>query len=224
MKRTMLVTLLTAAALFAVSATARAAVIITAMEVGGNVVFTGSGELNLAGVSSNGGYTTPGGINPRTPFLGLGANPSDVNTEVDLYGLLEIPSVPFGSYVPTIADSGTGDHFGVDDVVGAGPAFFVPNNYVSGAPLSGSLTFNGTDFATLGIVPGAYVWNWGAGANADSITLNIVPEPATITLLGLLILSLPKRGELTQPSTGVVTCVNHLTDRSDLSKLIDERM
>ncbi|MEZ6192941.1 MAG: PEP-CTERM sorting domain-containing protein [Phycisphaerales bacterium] len=47
------------------------------------------------------------------------------------------------------------------------------------------MIFTGTDFATLGVTEGSYVWSWGSGGSADSLTLNIVPEPASVALLVL---------------------------------------
>jgi hypothetical protein len=37
------------------------------------------------------------------------------------------------------------------------------------------------------VLPGTYTWNFGTGANADSLILEIgvVPEPASLTLLAV---------------------------------------
>jgi hypothetical protein len=61
----------------------------------------------------------------------------------------------------------------------------VPATYVSGDPLSNTLTLVARSFATIGVTPGTYVWTW----ITDSLTLEIVettavPEPATALLLG----------------------------------------
>ena len=53
------------------------------------------------------------------------------------------------------------------------------------------MTGRGGSFASLGLTPGIYTWNWGSGANADSLTINIgtaippgaVPEPSTWAML-----------------------------------------
>src|SRR5262249_37969983 len=47
-----------------------------------------------------------------------------------------------------------------------------PHNYVSGAALSDSMTFNNATLATLGVTPGTYVWTWGTRAN-QNFTLKI---------------------------------------------------
>ena len=62
-----------------------------------------------------------------------------------------------------------------------------------GTALSDSMTFNSTNFASLGLTPGTYVWTWGTGANADSFTLEIGSVPdggSTVSLLGLASLGL----------------------------------
>jgi hypothetical protein len=67
---------------------------------------------------------------------------------------------------------------------------YLPNGYVSGTNVSDVTTFLGATFASLGVTPGTYTWHWGSGANADSLTLDIVtptaaPEPASLTLLAV---------------------------------------
>jgi hypothetical protein len=71
----------------------------------------------------------------------------------------------------------------------------LPENYVSGSPLSDSSTYDNQNFASLDVTPGVYVWTWGSGATADSFTLDIgaapaVPEPASLTLLGVALAGL----------------------------------
>ena len=45
------------------------------------------------------------------------------------------------------------------------------------------------DHRCLGLTPGTYTWTWGSGANADFLEVDIpsaaVPEPSSLTLLGL---------------------------------------
>ena len=53
----------------------------------------------------------------------------------------------------------------------------------SGDSLSGSATYAFETFASIGLTPGTYVWSWGSGGSADSLTLNIVPEPTAVFLL-----------------------------------------
>jgi hypothetical protein len=65
----------------------------------------------------------------------------------------------------------------------------VPSGYVSGS-LSGTATYNNQTFANLGLASGTYVWTWGTGADADSLTLQIgpaaaVPEPPSLPLLAM---------------------------------------
>ena len=57
---------------------------------------------------------------------------------------------------------------------------WLPYGY-SGGPLSGTMTFWGETFSSLGMDPGTYTWT----LPNDSVTLTIIPEPTTFTLLGL---------------------------------------
>jgi PEP-CTERM motif len=50
----------------------------------------------------------------------------------------------------------------------------VPRGYVSGAPLRDTTSWIGATYDSLGMTPGVYTWNWGSGADADSITFDIV--------------------------------------------------
>ena len=51
--------------------------------------------------------------------------------------------------------------------------------------------YSDATFATLGLIPGVYVWNWGSGAHADTFRIDIiagsgaspVPEPSTWAMI-----------------------------------------
>jgi hypothetical protein len=64
----------------------------------------------------------------------------------------------------------------------------LPTDYVSGTALLSSATWYNETFGSLGLAPGSYVYSWGLGIEADSLTLNIVdpnavPEPDTLALV-----------------------------------------
>ena len=104
-------------------------------------------------------------------------------SDTDVYGGVISGPATFGTGARTAASSGAGDAL----VLNAFTEFlFVPRDYVSGASLSGSATFANATLASLGIAPGAYVYSWGSGANADTFTIDIaptVPEPSTWALM-----------------------------------------
>ena len=82
-----------------------------------------------------------------------------------------------------VASSGSGDLVGITGVGALGGTLALPKNYVSGAALSDTSTYDNATFASLGVTPGTYTWTWGTGATADSFALQVgpaampVPEP-----------------------------------------------
>ena len=71
-------------------------------------------------------------------------------------------------------------------MVGESEELIVPGKFASGDPLSETSTYLNATFASLGITPGTYVWNWGSGAHADTFTIQIgaaVPEASTWAML-----------------------------------------
>jgi hypothetical protein len=169
---------------------AQAGYTVTLQQVGPNVVATGSGAIDLTGLTfSQSGFTSPA-IKPKlipningvigSAFIYTGPTSS----AVDEYGGLSGPT-SFGSGSARSASSGSGDMVGI--TITPYPVFGftvwllrVPKGYVSGTALSNMAIYSGATFATLGVTPGTYVWTWGAGAN-QNFTLKILPEilPAT---------------------------------------------
>ena len=155
------------------TAPAGATVIVTASETGGDVVFSGSGTLDLTALSFF-ITTDPKGVNPSLFFvLGLGPFADVYDSPLNFSGPSSI-----GPGVPSKPAFRSGDMFGISFVGG----LIVPIGYTSGSPLSGSSTYTGETFASIGLTPGTYVWSWGSGSSADSLTLNI-PEPSAVLFL-----------------------------------------
>ncbi len=168
------------------AASAQGVIIVDAVETGGDVVFTGSGSLDLSTWSY------------ESTVLGLGAFLADgglivgpaVSMDMDRYGVPLLFSGPldFGPGTTLqFADSGSGDLFGIN-FEDEPTLLFIQTGYVSGDPLSGSSTYSGESFESLGMAIGSYHWSWGTGPSADSFTLNIIPEPssAILTAIGLI--------------------------------------
>ena len=165
----------------------QAAFILTLTQSGGNVAINGSGTLNTTALTlSNTGSTL------AQVFASYGivvAGPTAF-TNYSIYsgGGLTGPTM-FGAGGQYIADSGTGSLVGIRGNV---PFLFTPLGYTSGSLLTDSATINNATFASIGFTPGSYIYTWGTGANADSLTVTgVVPEPSTWVLFiagGLLLL------------------------------------
>ncbi len=160
---------------------ARAEVLMTAEETPDGVLLSGAGALNINALTASTATFA------NSPFINSGfvhgvarvgvAGESPVDSYVGLSG-----AGSFGSGFAMIGTSGSGDVFGPSAVETADgtyiPQLVVPDRYVSGQPLSGTGLFAGETFASLGMTPGVYTWSWGAGVNADRLTLSVVvPEP-----------------------------------------------
>ena len=165
---------------------ARANYIVTLQQVGSNVVATGSGAIDLTGLTLQGTGPADPLINPFIGRIFTGASASiDGYSSLAFSGPLGFGQV-FGS--GALASSGSGDLVGI---FGSAQIVAVPAGYVSGTLLSDSSTYNGATFSSLGVTPGTYVWSWGTGAN-QNFTLQIpaAAVPDSGPTFGLLLLSL----------------------------------
>jgi len=151
---------------------------VTLNQVGPNVLATGSGAIDLTGLSSFGSTFASPEMYPAHGIMGTG--PSGT---VDVYTGSSGPA-SFGPGFGGFPSTTSGDSVFLEDF---GLGIDVPQGYVSGTSLSSSATYSGT-LASLNVTPGTYTWTWDAGAN--SYVLNVppatsVPEPGMLTLLGL---------------------------------------
>jgi hypothetical protein len=174
---------------------AEAGYVVTLEQVGGDVVATGSGPLDLRGLSSLGLDADQAGMLPLFGTIITGPAPPNI-TPTTAYAGISGPT-SFGSGgVLLFADSGSGDLVGVHGNTGI---LVVPDGYVSGDPLSNTATYLNRTFATLTVTPGTYEWTWGTGEN-QNFTLTIgpilVPEPASAALLGAALAGLLLAGTI----------------------------
>ena len=167
-----------------VSGMTQAGVVITVMESGVDVVASSSGSINTAGLTFFSGASTSVGVRPSSSRVRVGTG-----SATDLYTvtLHNSPAIGTGSSF-TSASSGTGPIFGISTTT----TLNLPSGYTSGSAISSTATWANTTFAGLGLTAGSYVFDWGAGGTADSITVNVgavVPEPSVYaSVAGLLAL------------------------------------
>jgi hypothetical protein len=161
---------------------AQAGYTVTLQQVGPNVVATGSGAIDLTGLTfSQSGSFVPG---ISASFVSS-VNTGPTSSMVDVYFKPSLPS-GFGSGGETNANSGSGDPVGIAAIIRHNPwvpqglFLVVPSGYVSGRALSDMAIYSGKTFASLGVTPGTYVWTWGTKAN-QNFTLQILAAtlPAT---------------------------------------------
>lgn len=172
--------------LVALAGSAPGAVLITARQVGSDVVLTGGGSINTTGLTlvSN----TPSWVTPSLDTQSVRAETGQATSYTGFSG----PSAVGSGGVSAFSSSTTGQPFGITQFNGR---LFVPRDYVSGTPLLGTPTYSNRTLASFGLVDGTYTYTWGSGANADSLVIDIaVPEPATLSLLvGSAALALRRR-------------------------------
>ncbi len=171
--------------LLVVDVKADASLLITVEQVGGDVVATGTGTANLAALSF---LTTVPSLTPSfyppTAVLRIGST-----EDVDYYTGITGPT-SFGLGVPGNPSAASGDLFGV---AGNAHVLYIPHGYTSGN-LASTAVFSGATLASLGVNPGAYVFTWGSGQTADSLTVQIgpaaVPEPSSGLVFGAAIFAI----------------------------------
>jgi hypothetical protein len=146
------------------------------------VELSGSGKLDLSGLKYYGPSTSNTYIFPSYGLLVGG--PAGGEIAVDEYSGVSGPATlgMGANEIPATGGSG-GNIVGVAN----GNGLFVPAGYVSGTYLSDNDIFYYRNFSNIGITPGTYVYTWGSGPTADSLTINVgsVPEPASLALLGV---------------------------------------
>jgi hypothetical protein len=152
--------------------------VVTIEQVGSDVVSTGSGAIDLSGLSFDFSNTTPCiCVIPNFPFIVTGLPGDKITAYLAPSSTFSGPA-NFGSGGTTFASSGSGDVVGIDQNIIA-----VPVGYVSDDFLSSSATFDNATLLSLGITPGTYTWTWGLGSD-QSFTLDIgaTPLPAALPL------------------------------------------
>jgi hypothetical protein len=157
----------------------RAAVIVTAAELGGDVVFStlAGGSLDLTGLTFSANLLVGGGINPAGPVLILGTPSGGSSAFADIYTGVSQPAAFGTTFGVEKQSSATGSRFGVS-FDGSGGVLVVPTGYVSTDPMSATSTFSEATFASLTLTPGTYIWSWPS----DSLTLIIPPVPIPVLI------------------------------------------
>ena len=161
---------------------AQAGYVVDFTQQGSNVVASGSGSIDLTGLTFYGEYVNvAAGLVPSVAFENTGTS-----ADIDAYAGITGP-MSFGSGTGTNASSTTGASA---QIVGSSmiyglPLLFVPHDYASDTPLSDTATYDSQTFSSLGVTPGTYEWTWGSGANQNfTIEIgNVVPEPSTWAMM-----------------------------------------
>lgn len=173
-----------------VAGPAGAAVLLDFQLVGGDLVGTLSGSLDLTGATGvslgvPGSGDTGSGVVANVAGVGMsGTADTGVSASLDIWNTTSGPT-SFGSSNGFFATGDSGDVFSVD---GASGVIGVAQGYTSGTSLSGTMTVHGsspiTSFASIGINEGTYVYT----LPNDTVTVQFgsvspVPLPATGPML-----------------------------------------
>ncbi len=176
------------------SRSAEASFILDVNQVGPDVVGTGSGTIDLSGLTFEATQTLFAELKPQFSVAIVGATASAA------FYIAATGPGNFGSGTATGPDTSSGNLVGIG---AGGTTVAVPSGYVSGTALSDGFTYDNATYADLGVTPGTYTWSWGTPgtANFDTFVLDIhpasaaVPEPSTLAVLvaGLLGLGFLRR-------------------------------
>lgn len=151
----------------------------TLEEDGDNLVATVSGSLNTDALNYRFNSYWGGTISSLNGQLIVG--PHGLDSVIVAVWDLESSDSSFGENSGSeTSDSFTGDIAGIDL---SHNWVMVPTSYVSGSALSGSATWNNRSFDSMGITSGTYTTTYNGGA--DSVVLQVIPEPATALIVAL---------------------------------------
>lgn len=173
------------ASAIATAVPASAGLVITFEESGSDVVATLSGSLaSLPTPDNNANAILRNRASGGSPYFDSTDQPSGSSVNLNDYRFVPLNSFPdFGTSSTIINATGA---------AGLNTSVFInvnrlalPPSYTAGTSFTGALTWSGSSFASLQLTPGSYV---GTLSNAETVTINVVPEPAT-GALGLVSLS-----------------------------------
>lgn len=151
---------------------AQAAVTINVNQTGSDIVWDWSGSLDITGA-------TQGGL-----FGGFGAWVRPANVEFPLYSAGNTYSYSITGPGYGAIGNGTAYNFFTSTsgntsfgVSGSGSQVWLAESYVSGSSITGTNVLANKTLADIGLNSGNYTWT--VTGSGDTITLNVIPEPAT---------------------------------------------
>jgi hypothetical protein len=162
---------------------AQAGYVVDLTQQGSDVVATGSGPIDLTGLTFSSTGTNAAGMGPEVggpgPMNGIGTGPLSALDDQYSGSFAGPTSFGFGNFAHP--NSGSGDLVILDLFA---RIVDVPSGYISGNPLTDTSTYDNATFASLGVTPGRYEWTWGTGPNQNfTLVIGGVPEPSTWAMM-----------------------------------------
>jgi len=162
-----------------------AALTIVAEETGGNVVFTFSGSLNLPAPSATIPAVAETYLNPMQGAIAF----RQATGSADRFPFVSM--VPFGTGDTQYnVGIGAGDNIGVYST-----ELYLNEDYISGDPLSATLTFPNTTLAALGVDASGSPYVWTIAGSNDTITLRVTQSAGAKMELSRKIKKLEKKAK-----------------------------